>query len=140
MDNLPVRRIHIDSREKDSQADSHSDFRIRLSQSCQFPEDTICMVDNITIANTFKTTNALADSLYIAEKLSATSVQIRKLTFDHAYYDVTTLASLALTAAVWRDAARLRGGRTPTLGALDGVPEYDHPRLLVPGRRRRGSR
>jgi len=94
MESLPVRRIHIDSREKTDSSDSHSDFHIRLSSSVTFPEDVACMVDNITIPNTFKTTNAYANTLYIAEKTSATTVVCRAVSFDHAYYDSSTFAGV----------------------------------------------
>ena len=93
MESLPVRRIHIDSREKTDNSDSHSDFRIRLSHSCQFPEDTVCMVDNISIPNTFLTVQTnINDSLYIAEQIGST-VLCRKVTLDPAYYNATTFAA-----------------------------------------------
>ena len=94
MESLPVRRIHIDSREKTDNSDSHSDFHIRLSQSVSLPEDAICMVDNISIPNTFLTVQTgVNDSLYVAERLSSTSVVCRKVTLDAGYYNATTFAA-----------------------------------------------
>ena len=93
MESLPVRRIHIDSREKTDNSDSHSDFHIRLSQSVSLPDDSICMVDNISIPNTFFTVETdRNDSLYIAEKLSAANVVCRKVTLDQNYYSASQFA------------------------------------------------
>ena len=94
MESLPVRRIHIDSRFKTDNSDSHSDFHIRLSQSVSLPDETICMVDNISIPNTFFTVQTnVNDSVYIAEKLSATSVVCRKVTLDQNYYTSSQFAA-----------------------------------------------
>ena len=113
MESLPVRRIHIDSREKTDNSDSHSDFRIRLSQSCQFPEDTVCMVDNISIPNTFLTVQTgVNDSLYVAEQLGPT-VLCRKVTLDPAYYNATTFAAeLALKLNTGTPAVMVQNGYT----------------------------
>jgi len=93
MEALPVRRVHIDSRFKDDSSDSHSDFSIRLSQSVQLPEDAVCLVDHITIPNTFKTISSINDSLYVAEQISATNVLCRKITLAHGYHNASQYAA-----------------------------------------------
>ena len=93
METLAVRRIHVDSRFETDNSDSHSDFHIRLSQSVSLPDETICMVDNISIPNTFFTVQTgVNDSLYIAEKHS-TTITCRKVTLDQNYYTSTQFAA-----------------------------------------------
>ena len=115
MESLPVRRIHIDSREKTDNSDSHSDFHIRLSQSVSLPDDSICMVDNISIPNTFFTVETdRNDSLYIAEKLSAANVVCRKVTLDQNYYSASQFAfELAL---------KLNVGTPAVMGVDESAP------------------
>jgi hypothetical protein len=93
METLPVRRIHIDSRMKTDNSDSHSDFHIRLGLSVTLPEDCICMVDNISIPNTFFTVQAgVNDSLYIAEEIYTNHVVCRKITLRENYYTSSQFA------------------------------------------------
>lgn len=93
METLAVRRIHIDSSYKDA-GDSHSDFRIRLAQSVQMPDDCIMMVDNITIPNVFKTVSERNDSLYLGEYDTSTFlVVVRKVTLTHGYYNALQFAT-----------------------------------------------
>ena len=92
---LPVKKIHVDSRFKDS--GSHSDFSIRLSQSVQFPEECVAMVDNITISNTFYSVNALNDSFYVAEKIGANAF-VRKATMAHGNLSGLTFITAMINA------------------------------------------
>ena len=78
---LPVKKVHIDSRFKEASG-THSDFSIRLSQSIQFPEECVALIDNITIPNTFYSVNALNDSFYVAEKIGSNAF-VRKVTLAH---------------------------------------------------------
>ena len=96
MESLPVRRIHIDSRQKTDGRDSHSDFKIRLAQSVSLPEDACMILDNISIPNTFRTINRNENSLYIAEVTvtQPLTVVCRKIDFDESHYNVTTLAMI----------------------------------------------
>ena len=93
METLPVRRIHIDSPYKDS-GDSHSDFRIRLAQSVQMPDDCVMMVDNVTIPNVFKPISERNDSLYLGEYDTSTFlVVMRQVTLSHGYYNTLQFAT-----------------------------------------------
>jgi hypothetical protein len=88
---LPVNKVHIDSRFKEASG-THSDFNIRLSQSVQFPEDCVAIVDNITIPNTFYTVNANNDCFYVAEKI-ASNAFVRKVTLAHGNLNGFTFAA-----------------------------------------------
>ena len=63
-DNLPVRKIYIDSRFKAASSESHSDFHYDLPQSISLPDNVICYVDNIVIPNSWKTIDANNNKLY----------------------------------------------------------------------------
>jgi len=63
-DNLPVRKIYIDSRFKAATSESHSDFHYDLPQSISLPDNVICYVDNIVIPNSWKTIDANNNKLY----------------------------------------------------------------------------
>lgn len=92
METLAIRKIHVDSRYRTNLADSHSDFRLKLSQPVNFPDDVEMIADNISIPNTVQTVNASAHYLYMAEYDSNLQVVCRAVPITHGYYTGPSLA------------------------------------------------
>ena len=65
MDNLPVRKIYIDSRFKTKDSASNSDFKYELSTSVALPENCVCFVDDVIIPNSWYTIDENNNRLYV---------------------------------------------------------------------------
>lgn len=97
MDTLPVRRIHVSSDFK-RPGETASNFSIKLSRSCTFPDDCAAYIDNVTINNTFYTiTENHNDMLYIAEKQGVV-IDCRSIQLPHGHYSTITYANALKTA------------------------------------------
>ena len=92
MDHLPVRQIHISS-DFAVPGGTHSDFLIRLSSSVSLPDDTVALVDNILVENSFYTIGSGNDLLYVAEKISNTEVHRRTIQLTHGNYSGISYAT-----------------------------------------------
>jgi hypothetical protein len=65
MDDLPIRKLYIDSRFKTADSESDGHFKISLNQSINLPDDTVCYIDDITIPFTFYTIEDYNQHLYV---------------------------------------------------------------------------
>ena len=65
MEDLPIRKLYIDSRFKTADSVSDGHFKVSLNQSINLPEDTVCYVDDITIPYTFYTIEDYNQHLYM---------------------------------------------------------------------------
>jgi hypothetical protein len=65
MDDLPIRKVYIDSRFKTADSVSDGHFKIALNQSINLPDDTVCYIDDITIPFTFYTIEDYNQHLYV---------------------------------------------------------------------------
>jgi hypothetical protein len=65
MEDLPIRKLYIDSRFKTADSVSDGHFKVSLNQSINLPEDTVCYVDDITIPYTFYTIEDYNQHLYV---------------------------------------------------------------------------
>ena len=89
MSYLGPRKLYIDSRYRAS--GSHSEFTYQLSQSIEVPHGMVAIVDTVSIPNTFMTTDASRDKLYV--DVFGHSPQVATLTTG-MYNGVTLAAEL----------------------------------------------
>ena len=57
-----VKKVYIDSRYKNNDSESNSDFNFELKESLDLPDNTVCYVDGICIPHTWRPSNLIVIS------------------------------------------------------------------------------
>ena len=90
---LPTNKIYIDTKFRTADSISNSDFKIQLSQSLTFPENTAFYITDIAIPHSFQTVESFNNKLHfrvIGESLSAND---HIITLTSQLYTGTRLAT-----------------------------------------------
>ena len=60
-----VKKVYIDSRYKNNDSESNSDFNFELEESLDLPDNTVCYVDDICTPHTWRTVESHNNRFYI---------------------------------------------------------------------------
>ena len=80
-----VKKVYVDSRFRNTDSASNSDFKYELKEALELPDNTVCYVDDISIPHTWRTIESHNNKLYIIFKIAYLAGGGTEYTMEYNY-------------------------------------------------------